>query len=108
MRNTTTEKKITLATVKSFIRKNVNNDLHLSVESRFDGMTDCVENNPHAGMKPANVSGYDPKKECNLGIPGLWFVRGSGDYFTKLETAEFTGFSVWNCCGSWEIAIPKK
>ncbi len=38
----TATKKITKATVKSFIKNNIEN-LYINVTSDFDGMTDCVE-----------------------------------------------------------------
>ena len=106
MRNTT-EKKITLATVKSFIRKNLDN-LRIKTRSEFCGMVDGVLSNPKAQFDAADTTKYDPTNKYSLGIPGVWFVGGSRDYLTAFETPEFTGFHISNSCGSWEVAIPKK
>lgn len=49
MKTTTTSKKITMATVKAFVKKNIN-QLHVKCCSRFDGMVDCVMPNQDAGF----------------------------------------------------------
>ena len=41
--------KITKATVKSFIKKNID-DMYINVRSSFDGMTDGLESNKLAGF----------------------------------------------------------
>ena len=95
--------KITKATIKSFIRKNVGN-LYFYVNSSFDGMTDCVQ--------PVN-SGWKKSQSCSnadrhtLGQTGLWLVGGSRDYFTPYENAEYTGYEISNCCGLSIIAVKK-
>ena len=45
--------KITLATIKSFIRKNPN--LYIKSTSRFDGMYDCVMPNQNAQFELAQT-----------------------------------------------------
>jgi hypothetical protein len=96
-------KKVTKATVKSFINKNIDN-LLINVKSSFDGMTDCCE--PlHEGFKKATKS--DSRERWNLGIEEAWFVGQSRDYFTTYETSELKGYEVSNCCGHFIIAIEK-
>lgn len=94
-------KKITLATIKSFVRKNENN-LLIRVTSTFDGMTDCVQQieNEFEKIKKAEY-----KYENNLGFNGIWLVGGGRNYFSQLNTKGKIGFHVYNCCGSFDIAI---
>jgi hypothetical protein len=100
-------KKITLATVKSFIKKNLKN-LHIEVEGRFDGMFDCVTYSDNPQIRKADVSGFNPKVDYNMGIPGVWFVRGSRDYFTPISKNGMVGYHVYNCCGSWNVLVPEE
>jgi hypothetical protein len=101
--------KITLSTVKSFIRKN-DGKLFINVKSSFDGMTDCCES-LHDGFQPAKKSKLP---ECfsncidnTLGIAGAWFVGSSRDYFREYSDQTFTGITVSNCCGHFVLAIKK-
>ena len=100
-------KKITLATVRSFIKRNLK-DLNQQTLSRFDGMTDCVQRNENAAFRPADIEKFDEKNEATMGIPGVWFVRGSRDYFTVINTPEWVGYEVYNCCVSWQVVVPAK
>ena len=96
------EKRITLATIKSFIKKSDN--LHIKCKSRFDGMTDGIEQIQNAVFHKAQKSdGF----VNTLGIAGAWFVFGSRDYFSKFEDDNFEGYEVYNCCGTFIIANPK-
>lgn len=98
----TDAKKITLATVKAFIRKN-RAALHIASLSDFDGMTDCVETSADKSITPA--LSVETGRECsnNLGILGAWFVGGSRDYFRAVNVGGFSGFEVSNCCGSFQL-----
>lgn len=97
--------KITLATVKSFIRKNWAN-LHIKCTSDFDGMDDSIHHDPSAQFHP--VKQDDRGCESNtLGIAGAWFVKGSRDYFSAYEDRLMVGIDVSNCCGSFILAVPK-
>lgn len=40
-----------------------------------------------------------------MGIKGAWFVLRGRDYFERIGDQGFTGFHVYNCCGSFDIAI---
>jgi hypothetical protein len=97
-------KKITLATVKSFIKKNP--ELFIRVNSKFDGMVDCVMSNPDAAFNPALPAQYPC--DNNQGIQGAWFVKSSRDWFQAFETDTFKGYEVSNCCGSFALAIKKE
>ena len=96
-------KKITLATIKSFIKRN-HGKLHIIVGSRFDGMIDCVSSNRDATIEKAQHVENDGN---NLGIAGAWFVKQSRDYFTPFENERFIGYEVYNCCGSFSLMIEK-
>jgi len=95
--------KITLATVKSFMKKN-EGKLFVKAKSGFDGMVDCVMPIEGSSFKPAQ-SAYNPCKN-NFGLQGVWFVFG-GDSCSAYEDDQFIGFNVWNCCGEFNIAVKK-
>lgn len=84
-------KKITLATLKSFIRKADN--LFVQEVSSFNGMTDCVEKSQSTEIKPVS-------KDDAIGSNGVWCVGGGRDYFNLVEMGNFIGIEVYNCCGS--------
>ena len=95
--------KITLATIKKFIKQNKNN-LYIKVNSAFNGMTDGVEHCEGGYVKAVAAPRFH---ENNLGIEGMWCVLGSRDYFTKIDNSEYLGYNVFNCCGSVDIVIKK-
>lgn len=97
--------KPTLATVKSFIRKNQSR-LLVSFKSSFDAMVDGVVRSDDAAFRPVIPS--ESPSQYDLGIRGAWFVRNSRDYFSIYEDPERVGFSVYNSCGSFVLAIPKE
>lgn len=104
MKTTTTTKRITLATIKSFIKKN-EGKIYVKVKSSFSGYTDCVESIEDSfklAVKDENIN-----IKYTLGLPGAWFVGSSRDYFEVYEDAQFLGFKVYNACGSFIIAIKK-
>ena len=83
-------KKITMATLKSFIKKS--KSLYVEIQSSFDGMTDCVQS------VKSNLR--EIKKEDAIGHGGVWCVGGSRNYFTFVEKGNMFGIEVYNCCGS--------
>jgi hypothetical protein len=101
-------KKITLATIKSFINKNRDN-LYIKVRSSFDGMTDCVEVIKDAHF--SKIENTERSVEHTMGINGAWFVSQSRDYFGKFDYAGsdgvFEGYEISNCCGTFQLAIKK-
>ena len=94
--------KPTVATLKSFIRKNREN-LLVKCRAEFDGMIDGLQWNKGAEFQPATPS--DQVFENNLGIRGVWLVGRSRDYLTPFDNDGFKGFKVSNCCGSFEVAV---
>lgn len=99
-------KKITLATIKSFINNEMKNDkLYIASLSSFDGMVDCVMPSDDKNFKKAVKS--ERNSENDLGVAGAWFVKGSRDSFETFENDEFKGFEVYNCCGSFILATTK-
>lgn len=106
MKTTTTLKKITLSTVKSFINKNENN-LFVNVTSDFDGMQDCVASHNDGFKLVRREPNYHPDSsyyEATLGFEGVWFVRGGRDYFAPYNENGLTGYSVSNSCGRFIVA----
>lgn len=99
----TTTKKITLATVKSFVKKNAD-QLYIDVRRKFDGMIDG-ERTIDDGFSKAAIS--DLSNEHTLGVSGAWFVGSSRDYFNAYDDENYTGIKVYNCCGSFILAIKK-
>jgi hypothetical protein len=83
-------KKITLATLKLFIKKA--NNLFVEEKSNFNGMTDCVESFKNTKM-------VEVSKEDAIGHNGVWCVGGSRNYFTFEENDNYFGIEVSNCCG---------
>lgn len=97
-------KKITLATVKSFIKNNREN-LFINVKRQFDGSVDG-EVSKDGGYQPATET--TANLENTLGIDGAWFVGSSRDYFKYIEQDGFEGINVYNCCGSFYLVIKVK
>jgi hypothetical protein len=100
------DKKITLATVKRFIKANRAN-LLISCRSSFDGMTDCVQSTGDNSFSAARVPEGNRNHENKLGIEGAWFVFDSRDRFHHFETEELVGIDVYNCCGDFILAVRK-
>lgn len=96
-------KNITLATVKSFIRKN-DGKIYIKTISDFDSMQDCVAP-VVSNFKLCTPS--ETMNDNNLGLSGAWFVGRSGDYFSAFEDNNFTGIEIYNCCGCFILAIKK-
>jgi len=92
-------KKITLATLKSFAKRNADK-LFVKEESSFDGMTDCVEQNKNPQWRKVEL-------ENAYGHTGVWLVGSSRDYFELYEDGEYIGITVYNSCGEGILAIKK-
>lgn len=99
-------KKITRATFKSFLNKNKGN-LFIKEISTFDGMIDGVNYHykPQFTVLRANEEGFG-HEECDLGYAGIWLTRS--DLFKAYEDEEFQGIYVYNCCGSFVVAVKKQ
>lgn len=95
-------KKITKATLKSFIKNN-QGKLYISNKSSFDGMVDCVMPSGNNSFQLA-VSA-DHAHENNLGIQGVWLVGGSRNSFREVDVKGFKGINVYNCCGEFTLAV---
>ena len=93
--------KPTIATVKSFIKKN-RAALMLRVSSKFDGMTDSVQ---HIADSFDPVESSEGHESHTFGIQGAWFVGRSRDYITAFERDGIKGFHISNCCGSFDLGI---
>lgn len=123
-------KKITKSTFKSFIKKN-EGKLYIQTKSDFDGMSDCVEFIPsnqrkfmplqkhtatdfdfvygkERGRTPEEVEASILSNKNTLGYSGIWLVNSSRDSFKAFDDGQFEGIEVYNCCGSFVIATPKR
>jgi len=83
-------KKITMATLKSFIRKS--NELFVEVKQRFSGMSDMVEVIEEPEL-------FLVSKDEAIGHGGVWCVGGGRDYFSFVENGSMFGIRVSNSCG---------
>lgn len=95
--------KITLATLKSFAKRN-SNKLFVKEVSSFDGMTDCVES-LKCDWRETSIN--NKTKYYSTGIDGVYTVGGSRDYFHIHEDTVYYGIEVSNCCGRSILAIKK-
>lgn len=97
--------KITLATLKSFAKRNAD-FLFCKEKSSFDGMVDCVMPSKNTWQKTT----INPEKTgyYKTGIYGIYTVGHSGDYFTLYEDENYIGIEVYNCCGCSILAIEKE
>ena len=94
-------KKATMATVKSFIRKNIDNGLLIKIQSRFDGMTDGCEPCMDSAFRP--VIKTDEFIEHTKGVQGAWFVGQSRDHISSFRHNGLVGFEIFNCGERCEI-----
>jgi S-adenosylmethionine/arginine decarboxylase-like enzyme len=97
-------KKITLATLKSFAKRN-SEKLFVKECSSFDGMTDCVENCNDNSWKETSI--IDKTNYYKTGINGVYTVGDSRDYFSLYEDSEYIGIDVYNSCGNSILAVKK-
>lgn len=97
--------KTTLSTIKKFIRDNKNN-LYLQVRSSFNLMTDCVER-VEDHLEKIDPTKIDMGIKYSLGIPGLYLVGRSRDYFSDYCDETTIGYKILNSCGSC-ILVTKK
>jgi hypothetical protein len=105
----TTYKKITLATLKSFIKKN-QGKLFINVKSSFDGMIDGCASHYDGFVKAEKDKTQSVNSDYHdrtQGIKGCWLVGGSRDYFKPYNDLRFEGIEVSNSCGHFIIAITK-
>lgn len=96
-----TSKKITIATVKSFIKKS-GSKLHILTQERFDGMQDMVCATGNTEFSPVIPTTFDSR---TLGVCGAVFVRGGRDYCAEYNNGVFSGIRISNCCTSFILAV---
>ncbi len=96
--------KVTLATLKSFIRKN-STEILIQNLSSFNGQIDGIESSKDQNFYMAQ---FVKLNSHNLGIKGVYMVGHSDDYITTIENDEYVGFHIDNCCGSFSLVIKKK
>jgi hypothetical protein len=94
--------KITKATLKSFVKKNLPN-LLISKRSSFDGMVDGVVASSDKSFQPIRLGAGHI--ENTLDIHGVWLVGSSRDYFTAYDDGRFKGIEVSNSCGWFILGV---
>lgn len=103
-------KRITLATIKSFIKKN-REKLFLQIISSFDGNVDGQVHPKNPAFTKAEYDATESKNpeyhDRTQRIKGAWFVGESRDYFQAFENDQFTGYRISNNCGAFILAIKK-
>jgi hypothetical protein len=89
--------KITLATLKSFVRKS--DQLYVEPISTFDGMIDGIRYETDRKLIPID-------KDKAIGIEGVWLVGSSRDRLSHVENDKYVGIKISNCCGQtvlWKL-----
>lgn len=104
MQVATPAKRITLATIKSFLRRN-QGQVHIKLLSHFDGMTDGTRDVERPAFVLAAPTERSP--QYTLGLAAAWFVGGSRDSYSAYEDDTYQGYEVWNCCVHFIIAVKK-
>ena len=97
-------KKITLATVKSWIKKNHGN-IYIQIKNDFCGYNDCVIANKEPTWELASHN--QNVNDNTLGINGAWVVKQSRDSLNAYDDNQYQGFYIYNCTGSFYIGIKK-
>lgn len=97
-------KKITLATLKSFAKRN-EGEIYAKEVSCFNGMVDMVENHENPKWLPSGLS--EEKGYYRTGIQGIYTVGSSRDYFTLYDDGHYFGIEVYNSCGTSILAVKK-
>ena len=96
-------KKITRATFKGFVKKNMDS-LVIDVRSSFDGMIDGLNWDKEHGFKKVELT--EDHESHTLGINGVWLVGNSRDHFQAYDDGTYHGIAVSNCCGYFTVATP--
>ena len=101
-------KKVTLATIKSFMKRELKcKNLYTKQLSTFDGMVDMVTDRDDEFTK-VELKELNLENRNNLGIRGVWFVGHSGDGFEDYADDNYIGYKICNCCGSFIVAFKKQ
>ena len=96
--------KPTLATLKSFVRKN-EGALLIKVGSSFNGMSDMVEQVEDSYHPAEKTDWSQGHTEHTLGYQGVWLVGSSRDWISPIDANGLKGFHVYNCCGSFDLVV---
>ena len=97
-------KKITRTPIKSFIKKNFD-DLYISTRPRFNGMIDCVDACADQSFHKVERDERERFHDTSLGIKNAYFVGSSRDYFQPYDLDGFKGYEIYNCVGSFILAV---
>ena len=98
--------KITLTTIKKFIKENKNN-IYIKNITHFNGMTDGIDNCENQNFYLSEQTEIKQKqygRDNTLGLKGAHFVFDSKDYFETFNENNFKGFKISNCIGHFVIA----
>ena len=95
------EKKITLATLKSFMKKS--ETLFIKNTRVFDWMTDSVTGVHNTNYDPIRKNEIDFEQKHTFWIEWLRLVWWGRDHFKYFEEDVYYGIEVWNCCGACRI-----
>lgn len=99
--------KVTLATLKSFLKKN-DGKIYVYNKSRFDGMCDGVRD-IHDAQWILSPYKYNSEKRNSFGHTHLIHcVDSGGNLVTPYSKDGFIGFEVYNCCGCFVVAIKEE
>ena len=94
--------KPTIATVKSFIKKN-RQALFIKLTSSFDSQSDSVVNKE--SEFELSKEGESINEQHDFGVRGAWFVGNSRDYISVYDQPGFSGYRIVNSCGAFVLAV---
>jgi len=92
-------RKFTLASLKSFIKKN-EKTLYIKVNSSFNGMNDSVET-VKSDLMQVNAEKIDFTRKRTFWINGLQLVGHSDDKFEISKNGK--AVNIFNCC--WDYTL---
>ena len=68
-----------------------------------DDRCDFAEPGGRSSLRAAMPANFTT--DNNLGVGGVWLVGQSRDRVQAFESDGLRGFYVYNCCGSWTVAV---
>ena len=95
------DKRITKATLKSFLKK-YQDSIYINETSSFNGSVDMVTSIDNGFQKVEfNLDNH----KNTLGYQGIWIV--GKDWYNAYDDGKYVGIEYNNCCGSAIVAILK-
>jgi hypothetical protein len=97
-------KRITLATIKSFIRKNKEN-LFIRTTRSYDLIESFSKTSDNLNFRP--IESTDLSIQYTLGIKDVWIAGQGRDGFLAYENDKYIGYDIYNVCHAFNLVIKK-